>query len=66
MNSNTAPLPSSRVMSLTVVDAHESDPLPRLNRGVSEVVDVPDEPLIIIDVSVSVTSEWISNRYLDE
>ena len=64
MNSNTPPLPSSRVISLIVVDVQESIPLPRLNRGVSEVVDVPDTPLIIIDVSVSVTSDWISNKYI--
>ena len=63
VNSNTPPLPLSRVMSLIVVDVQESNPLPRLNRGVSEVVDVPDTPLIIIDVSVSVTADWISNRY---
>ena len=63
VNSNTPPLPLSRVISLIVVDAHESDPVPRLNRGVSEVVDGPDTPLIIIDVSVSVTADCISRRY---
>ena len=64
VNSNTAPLPLSRLMSLIVVDAHDRDPLPRLNRGVSEVVDVPDTPLIIIDVSRSIaSSDWMSNKY---
>ena len=62
VNSNTPPLPLPRVMSLTVVDVHMSDPLCRLNRGVLVVVDIPDTPLIIMDVSVSVAADWISNR----